>query len=445
MRMFANNSLPNKRQNRLMPMLGDLMDIIAPQPQATPPFVPTSQIPNAGQMPPMGRAERLMPPISQNYLDGTPPAQNPVVGASQVLTPDTFDGRNPQSMIPMPTATPTGAVSPVLAEQLPSQATQGLINEVNSRDYSKARFDEQGNLIKPAGKDRDKKWSLGEKIGGTLLGALQGFGQGGIGGAIAGGVLGGSNRNFMEQQADAQRMARLMPQLEQQQQAEEFGLNQETRQIANKNILDDNAQKTREFDERMAYNKSEQERKIGDRTSRETTARMRGVMEILKGLPSYDPNDPKFAELTKALGDVKLPITTKDAKKKVDLKQDQRTGAWEAVVTDTTGAVETRPVLQKDGTQLKTTPTVVMQGEYGMLKQDDQQMFTQGENEKDRAARAQLAANAESLRLKMAEYTNLQKQIASETDFNRRQQLQTQAEAARQEGIILQKSLSGKK
>ncbi len=44
-------------------------------------------------------------------------------------------------------------------------ATQGRINSINQKDYSKAIYDEQGNLIKDAGKDRDKKWSTLEELG----------------------------------------------------------------------------------------------------------------------------------------------------------------------------------------------------------------------------------------------------------------------------------------
>lgn len=92
---------------------------------------------------------------------------------------------------------------------------------------------------------------------------------------------------------------------------------------------------------------------------------------------------------------MKLPIFTKDAKKKVDLKQDQRTGAWTVILTNpVTGQQEVRPVM-KNGKEFASTPTVVMQGEYGMLRQNDAQAFTQSENEKNRQLRVQLQQNAQ--------------------------------------------------
>ncbi|HEY8560521.1 MAG TPA: hypothetical protein VIL74_09100 [Pyrinomonadaceae bacterium] len=143
-----------------------------------------------------------------------------------------------------------------------------------------------------------------------------------------------------------------------------------------------------EFQQKMDFNRGEQQRKIDDRQSRERTARMTQVAGMFKSLAAYDPADPKFAELTKALGDVELPITPKDAKKKIDLKQDQRTGEWTTILTDpVSGAQEARPVVGKDGKPLRTTPTVVMQGEYGLLRQNDQQNFTREENDKIRRDR----------------------------------------------------------
>lgn len=134
----------------------------------------------------------------------------------------------------------------------------------------------------------------------------------------------------------------------------------------------------------------DRQRKIDDRVARERTARMTQVAGILKNIPEFIPGDPKFKELEDALGDVGLPVTQKDAKKKVDLKQDQRTGAWTVILTNpATGQQEVRPVM-KDGQQLKTTPTVVMQGEYGMLKQNDQQAYQADENAKNRAQQRDL-------------------------------------------------------
>ena len=111
---------------------------------------------------------------------------------------------------------------------------------------------------------------------------------------------------------------------------------------------------------------------------------MTQVAGMFKSLNAYDPADPKFAEITKALGDVDLPITPKDAKKKIDLKQDQRTGEWTTILTDpVTGKQEVRSVM-KDGKVFASTPEVVMAGELGLTKQQDQQRFTADQNERDR-------------------------------------------------------------
>lgn len=47
--------------------------------------------------------------------------------------------------------------------------------------------------------------------------------------------------------------------------------------------------------------------------------------------------------------------------------------------------------MMKDGQPYKSTPTVVMQGEYGILRQNDQQEFQATENEKNRRQAATLA------------------------------------------------------
>lgn len=161
--------------------------------------------------------------------------------------------------------------------------------------------------------------------------------------------------------------------------------------------------------QRRELEREDMNRKVGDRVSREKTSRMNAVAGMFKNLPAYDPNDPRFAEITEALGDVNLPITPKDAKKNVKLIQDQRSGAWATILTDPiTGKQETRAVLDKDGKeQFKSTPTVVMQGEYGMLKQDDQQKFTGEQNEQSRAIRRQQLSDARS---RFAEMLNLRKQ-----------------------------------
>lgn len=163
----------------------------------------------------------------------------------------------------------------------------------------------------------------------------------------------------------------------------------QTRKIGDaqiRNYDEDNRRQAQAAEELSDWRKSETNRKIDATVSRERTARMNAVAGMFKNIPSYDPADPKFKELTNALGDVGLPLTPKDAKKHVQLIQDQRSGLWTLTLTDPiSGKQEVRNV-EKDGKPFASTPTVVMQGEYGMLKQNDQQDFTAQENAKNREA-----------------------------------------------------------
>ena len=161
---------------------------------------------------------------------------------------------------------------------------------------------------------------------------------------------------------------------------EDQRLQDKARQAQIDNIYTDNRYQRDRLDEA----RQDRFRKEDDRKSRERTARMTQVAGMFKSLNAYDPADPKFAEITKALGDVDLPITPKDAKKKIDLKQDQRTGEWTTILTDpVTGKQEVRSVM-KDGKVFASTPEVVMAGELGLTKQQDQQRFTADQNERDR-------------------------------------------------------------
>ena len=206
-----------------------------------------------------------------------------------------------------------------------------------------------------------------------------------IGGAGAGAVMGATMNNVDERMMDKMKLAQLLPQYEQaygqerQKKADDLAEKTKIAQIRNLDEDNANARWGRNIQERGLI---QQEK---NRISREQTSRMTQVAGLLKNTPEFIPGDPKFKELEQALGDVKLPVFQKDAKKKVDLRQDQRTGAWTVILTNpVTKEVESRPVPDKDGNQLRTTPTVVMQGELGLLKQNDQQAFTSEENEKKR-------------------------------------------------------------
>lgn len=273
---------------------------------------------------------------------------------------------------------------------MPAAAQQAQMPEITPE----AAFAELGdpNRYKKGGKGRNEKWSIAEKI----FSALAGWAQHGL----AGGVAAATDRNYFNKIGDANKAQRLLPVIEQRQKQSVLDRQNKLTDAQIRNYDSDNVYQGERLDEFRLDRK----RKEGDTIARQETARMNAVAGMFKNLPSYDPADPKFKELTAALGDVNLPITPKDAKKKVELKQDQRYGTWEAVVTDTNGKIEHRPVLKADGSQLKTTPTVVMQGEYGMLKQNDQQAFTGAENEKQRAFTAQQNAIKAQMQAAIKEY-----------------------------------------
>ncbi len=229
---------------------------------------------------------------------------------------------------------------------------------------------------KAPGIDRDKKWSTWDKIASALVGWAEG--------GIVGGVKAATDRNYFEKRGDAGEKQAALENVAIEQQFGKYDTDEAYKNAQTANIYDDNLHNREKFKTDMEYKREEQKRKVEDREQRAATSRMNTVAGMFKNLPEFIPGDPRYAEIEKALGDVRLPITPKDAKKKVDLKQDQRTGAWEAIITDTSGKIENRPVLRSDGTQLKTTPTVEMQGFYGLLKQNDQQGATASENEKKR-------------------------------------------------------------
>ncbi len=273
---------------------------------------------------------------------------------------------------------PATPVAPV--NQKPQSESARLLGEINAAKQQPAQR-ESGfwNRLGSGLWNGFLRW--GETGGaGGLAGLAGSMGAGGIGFGASPEMHG----EFKKQQG----INRLWNQYGQAVKAEDAQSDLLSKQISRENTIEDNQRARDEFRQKQEYLRSEQNRKISDRESREKTARMTQVAGMFKNLPEYDPADPKYQEMTAALKDVNLPLTPKDAKKKVDLKQDQRTGAWTLILTNPLdGKQEVRPVLDKDGKQLATTPTVVMQGEYGMLRQNDQQAFTAEENDKNRKER----------------------------------------------------------
>jgi hypothetical protein len=121
----------------------------------------------------------------------------------------------------MPSAEPQARpLIPMIAPEVrtPVQETQSRIDEIYGKDYS-IKKDDEGNVIH-RGKDRDKKWSLGDKILSGFMGAFNGDGI----------IPAATDRNYMERQADKRELGQLVPQVKQQQQAEDFGRDQKYKQ-----------------------------------------------------------------------------------------------------------------------------------------------------------------------------------------------------------------------
>jgi hypothetical protein len=122
------------------------------------------------------------------------------------------------------TETPATTPRAVLPE-LPSMETQAKIDAINNKQYENLK-DEKGNLRRDEngkvihGKDRNDKWSAGEKFLGAALGALSGLARGGVGGAIAGGIEGGIDRNAIAKFKDARELPALITKQQRQAEAE---------------------------------------------------------------------------------------------------------------------------------------------------------------------------------------------------------------------------------
>jgi hypothetical protein len=109
-------------------------------------------------------------------------------------------------------------MNPVAPQKTPVQNTQGRIDSIINKDYSIEK-DDQGNVIH-RGKDRDKEWSIKDKIGSFFMGMFDGTGA----------IPAATDRNYMEKREDRMELGRLVPQAKQQQDAEDFQRDQEYKQ-----------------------------------------------------------------------------------------------------------------------------------------------------------------------------------------------------------------------
>ncbi len=325
--------------------------------------------------------------FDQAPLPGINPS--PTFPSNSPQIPDLNAGATPMPDEPLPVIPPPPPmnlppVTPGAAAPVTVQPAAPALPEIGSPEAAYNELTAPDRYGKE-GKGRNKKWSTLEKIGSALAGWATG--------GLAGGVMAATDRNFFNKIHDQNQINRLLPAIESRN--KQRTLTRQDQQLERQNRLTEAQIRNLDTDnkyqvDRLGEMKLDRTRKEGDTKARQETARMNAVAGMFKSLPAYDPNDARFGDLTKALGDAKLPIGPKDAKKNVKLVQDQRTGDWSTILTDpVTGAQETRPVFRQDGTPFKSTPTVVMQGEYRMLKQNDQQGFTEAENAKQRAFTAQ--------------------------------------------------------
>jgi hypothetical protein len=190
------------------------------------------------------------------------------------------------------------------------------------------------------------------------------------GAALGGGLAGGFNPTLNEQRDRLRDIGWERARLGDLQ-------NSALRTAQTQNIYSDNARLDQQARDLSDYRQGTIKERDLNRQSRDANVKMRMAEQMWKTIPSYDPNDPKFAQLTKMLGDVQLPLTPKDAKKNVKQVQDAETGAWSLILTDPiTGQQEVRPVTDKSGNQLVTTSTAKVAADAAAGRQESQQTFT---------------------------------------------------------------------
>ena len=191
------------------------------------------------------RALQLAPlveePVVENVQDISIGSETPTPRLGQTLE-EKFSVLKPD----LTTSTPMEAQAPA------SQGIMSRMQDIQGKDYSKAKYDESGNILKPAGADRDKKWSLGEKFAGIASGILQGLGNGeGLLGAGIRAAQNGSNRNFLEQRADADQLRKLGGQYQQAAANEEFQNTQGLKQAQTADVIRRPAKERQAFEQKM--------------------------------------------------------------------------------------------------------------------------------------------------------------------------------------------------
>jgi hypothetical protein len=321
-----------------------------------------------------------------------------------------------------PASAPVAPALPAVAAMVPDTDQNSILpsitpsekrlSEINAKNYeagvyrnpqtgetthtpNKPGFTE---VVSQPGADRKKKWSMWDKVGSFL----DAWAKGGL----LAGIQGGTDRNYFSKQKDAQDEARLLPIISNERQKRMQDL-QIQNTVHDNRLADEQSRNLAQYRTDVITERSE------NRKSRDANVKMRTVASMLSKIPNYDPNDPRFGDITKALGEVNLPIAPKDAKKNVRLVQDADTGAWTLTLTDPySGQQEVRPVTNKDGSQLVTTSSSKVSANAAEGRQESQQQFT--------LKRDQIA---QQLKKELDDYKTKNDEIAAENDQTRKLEL----------------------
>jgi hypothetical protein len=273
---------------------------------------------------------------------------------------------------------------------------------------------------------------------GLGLGALDAFskadprqGLAGMLGAATGGAAGLGVRSAIDSSADdrfidERKMNKLYQDAAAQGQIADADTNRTYKRKAIENMERDDINNQQWRQDQIAERKA-------TRAATALNTKMRTVASMLSKVENYNPADPRFAAMTTALGDVGLPLTPKDVKKKVQMVQDAETGAWTLTLTDPlSGQQEVRPVLTKDGSQLSTTSSSKVMANSAGERQD--KGFAH--DERMTRLRADIAKNFADFKAKLDESN-------AEKDQTRKLALQQEAERLRQITVNLRKELDG--
>lgn len=178
----------------------------AQQQPVVPAISPTPTFAGQGPaLPAIAPPTEIPPPVE---VDGT--------GSMPVIEPTR------ERVVAQPPPITPGPAQPALPVIAPGREMERELADLDAKDYS-IKKDEAGNITH-RGKDRDKKWSIWDKIGSALVGWAQG--------GLAGGIKAGTDRNYFEKMGDSFQRDRLLPKIAAQQQIEGNQVNTENKRLA---------------------------------------------------------------------------------------------------------------------------------------------------------------------------------------------------------------------